>query len=208
MSNRSLTGLRVHLFVPAAQFPPCAADPHCNSDPGHACAAQHPQPRRRTFLPRFSDQAWAGHPRRHPRGKMPPAFPLPLRSASRYGPQPTGRRRCLHLPVDARMTHPGPALESAQLAVLAAAPVVSTGVRLFQVVRLLAGHAKPHARHCLASGFGNGRVALLAVKEPRTLRQFAAGPLDCVLDGGVDLVLHGAVASQPVAMVFSGNGWM
>src|SRR5690606_31490046 len=83
---------------------------------------------------------------------------------------------------------------SAQLAVLAAAAVVAAERGLLAVRRFLAGDAQAHARHGLAARLRNRCVALLAMRTAGTLRQPAARPLDPVLDGGVDLFLHRAVA--------------
>src|SRR5690606_36356285 len=51
-----------------------------------------------------------------------------------------------------------------------------------------------NARHRAASRLGDGFAALLAVRPPRSRAQAAARALDRILHGGVDLVLHGAVA--------------
>src|SRR5687768_10041007 len=83
---------------------------------------------------------------------------------------------------------------SAQLAVLAAAAVVAGGAGLFAIERLLAGDTQAHAWHRLAPRLGNGRAALLAMRQPRPPRQLAAGALDRILHGRVDLVLHRVVA--------------
>src|SRR5688572_368856 len=81
-----------------------------------------------------------------------------------------------------------------ELAVLAAASVIAGEPRLLLVMRFLAGDAQAHTGDGLASRFGNLRTAFLAMRQARSLRQLAANALDRVLDGGVDLVLHGAVA--------------
>src|SRR3546814_9489437 len=81
-----------------------------------------------------------------------------------------------------------------QLAVLAAAAVVTRARGVFLVLRFLARHAQAHAGHGLAPRLGDRRVAFFAVTESGTLRQAAARALDRVLDGRVDLVLHSGVA--------------
>ncbi len=62
------------------------------------------------------------------------------------------------------------------------------------VLGFLAGNAQAHAGDGLAPRLGNLRVALFAALEAGALGQLVAHALDAVLDGGIDLVLHGAVA--------------
>src|SRR5690606_4061507 len=112
---------------------------------------------------------------------------LRMRGAPCRVPVPYRRRR-----VNARSPPGHPA--SAQLAVLAAAAVVAGRRRFLAVQRFLARHAQAHAGHGLAPRLGDRRVAFLAVRQARTLRQAAARALDRVLDGRVDLVLHCGVA--------------
>jgi hypothetical protein len=83
---------------------------------------------------------------------------------------------------------------STKLTVLAATPVVAALAGLLLVVGFLAGDAQAHARQRLAPRLGDGGVAFFAMGQPRPLRQLTAGALDRVRDGGVDLVLYGAVA--------------
>src|SRR5262249_15625932 len=83
---------------------------------------------------------------------------------------------------------------SAQLAVLAGAPVVAAERLLFAVVRFLARYAQTHARHRAAARLGNQRLAFLAMSQARAFRHAAAGALDRVLDRRVDLILNGVVA--------------
>ena len=65
---------------------------------------------------------------------------------------------------------------------------------LLLVARLLAGDAQAHAGHGLAPRLGNRGIALLAMRQPGAARQLAARAPDGVVDGRVDLVLHGAIA--------------
>jgi len=58
----------------------------------------------------------------------------------------------------------------------------------------LAAHAQAHTGHGLAPRLGNGRLAVFAVGQPGAVAQLCAGPLDGVIDSGVDLILDGAVA--------------
>src|SRR5690606_26188306 len=83
----------------------------------------------------------------------------------------------------------------AQLAVLAAAAVVTGRLPLFAVGRLLAVDAQPYAGHGIAARLRDLRIAFLAMLQPRTLPEPGARALDRVRHGGVDLVLHRAVAS-------------
>src|SRR5688572_30129870 len=83
---------------------------------------------------------------------------------------------------------------STQLAILAATPVVAAHTALLAVVLLLARHAQAHPRHGLAPRFRNLRIAFLATRQPRSFRQPAANAFDSILDRGVDLVLHRAIA--------------
>jgi hypothetical protein len=69
---------------------------------------------------------------------------------------------------------------SAQSTVLAAATVAAAERGVLAVVRLLALHAQAHAGHGLAPGFGNRRLAVLAVAQARALRQTAARAADAV----------------------------
>src|SRR5690606_16751696 len=85
--------------------------------------------------------------------------------------------------------------DSAQLAVLAAAPVVAAvGLLLLALFGLLAADAQAHARHRLATGLGDRRVAFLAALPAGPLRQLAAGALDRVLHRCLDLFVPRAVA--------------
>src|SRR5690606_17389205 len=85
------------------------------------------------------------------------------------------------------------ACSSAQLAVLAAAPVVAAVFLFVALFGFLAGDAQPYPGHGLPARLRNRRIALLATQARRPLRQLAARTLDAVLHGRVDLVLHRAV---------------
>src|SRR3954466_1287336 len=84
----------------------------------------------------------------------------------------------------------GAAPISAQLAVLAAAPVVAGVVHGLLVRGFLASEAQSHARNGLAPRLRDLRSALGAGFQRRPARQLALGTLDRVLDGGIDLILH------------------
>src|SRR5690348_10795473 len=84
-------------------------------------------------------------------------------------------------------------LGSAQLTVLAAAPIVEA-VGLHLLIGLgLAGDAEAHPRHGFAARLGDLVAALLAVLAAGAAGQPAAHALERVLDAGVDLVLDRAV---------------
>src|SRR4051812_30127166 len=80
----------------------------------------------------------------------------------------------------------------AELAILAAAPVVAGYRHVAPVCHFLAGDAQPHARQRRAARLGNLRAAFLAMFEAWPRRQIAAGALDGVLDAGLDLLLYRA----------------
>src|SRR4029079_4274947 len=80
----------------------------------------------------------------------------------------------------------------AQLAVLAAAPVVARVVHGLLVLGFLAGEAQPHARYRLAPRVRELRAALGAGLERRPDGQLALGALDRVLHRRVDLFLYRA----------------
>lgn len=81
----------------------------------------------------------------------------------------------------------------AQLAVLAAAPVVAAGVHLRFVMSGLAGDAQAYPRDGLAACLGNGAVAFLAMAQAVTARQTAARALHGVFDAGIYLLLYRSV---------------
>lgn len=83
---------------------------------------------------------------------------------------------------------------SSELAVLAAATVVAAGTAPLQVALFLAGDTQADAGHRHTPRHWNCRIALFAALEARSLREFVASPFDAILDGGIDLILHGAVA--------------
>src|SRR5688500_7723786 len=86
------------------------------------------------------------------------------------------------------------AMESAELAVFAAAAVVAGEAGLLLVAGFLADDAEAHAGDGLAACLWNLRIAFLAAHQAGSLRELAAHALDRILDGGVDLVLYSAVA--------------
>jgi hypothetical protein len=65
--------------------------------------------------------------------------------------------------------------------------------RLTGIFHLLACHAKTHTGNRLAPGLGNRLSALFAFTQTFAAWQLAAGMLDGVLDGGVNLILYGPV---------------
>src|SRR5579862_2542962 len=76
---------------------------------------------------------------------------------------------------------------SAQLAVLAAAAVVTAEGSRTGIIRLLAGQAQPHARNRLPAGLADRLPALGTLRQPRTPRQPAACALHGIFHRGVDL---------------------
>jgi hypothetical protein len=82
-----------------------------------------------------------------------------------------------------------------ELAVLAAAPVVQPALHVQRIDLRLAWDAPSHARYRTASRLGYLLPALLAVPETLTSGEAAPGSSHLALDGGVDLFLHGSVAS-------------
>src|SRR5690606_13163963 len=123
-------------------------------------------------------------------------------SSTTGSPEPTCNRvntarrgtRCAarsRLPIAARrsVTRPSStswhatAWSSAQLAVLAAAPVVAAVFLFVALFGCLAGDAQPYPGHGLPARLRNRRIALLATQARRPLRQLAARTLDAVLHG-------------------------
>src|SRR6185437_11377181 len=88
------------------------------------------------------------------------------------------------------------AMASAQLAVLASAPVVAAERRFLAVAFGLAVHAQSHTRHGLAPRFRNGRVAFFAMAQAGTLRLLAARTRHRVGDRRVDLVLDRIIVDK------------
>jgi hypothetical protein len=83
---------------------------------------------------------------------------------------------------------------SAQLTVFAAATVVAAeSTRLF-VFGFLTGDAQAHTGNGFATRLGNLGATLLAMSQPRTAGQLLFCTLDRVLNGCVDLILHGSIA--------------
>src|SRR5690606_13605544 len=98
------------------------------------------------------------------------------------------------------------ACESAQLAVLAAAPVVDAEGGAGLVPFTLAGHAQTHAGQRRAARLGNGGVAFLAMGQALAPGQLATGALDGVLDAAVDLFLYRAVTGPAAGHVAPPEG--
>jgi hypothetical protein len=65
---------------------------------------------------------------------------------------------------------------------------------LLLIAGFLAGDAQADARQRLAPRLWNGLVAFFASRQTWPLRKLAPGTLDSILDGGIDLILHGAIA--------------
>ncbi len=82
---------------------------------------------------------------------------------------------------------------SAQLAVFAAASIVTAEAGPFVVPFGLAGHAQVYAWHGFASRRGNLGVAGFAVEQARAFRRLTTCAFDRVANGGVDLILYGVV---------------
>jgi hypothetical protein len=82
---------------------------------------------------------------------------------------------------------------SPQLAVFAAAAVITAHGLAMLIVFGLAGHAKAYARNRLAPRNRNLASAVLTVRETIAPRQFVAGALDRIFDRSVDLFLNCAV---------------
>jgi hypothetical protein len=61
------------------------------------------------------------------------------------------------------------------------------------VVLRLAGQTKPDTRNRLATRVRNPTSAFFTVRETLALGQFAAGALDGIFDGSVDLLLNRTV---------------
>jgi hypothetical protein len=82
---------------------------------------------------------------------------------------------------------------SPQLAVFAAAAVISAHGLAMLIVFGLAGHAKAYTRNRLAPRIRNLASAVLTVRETIAPWQFVAGALDGIFDRSVDLFLNCAV---------------
>jgi hypothetical protein len=86
-----------------------------------------------------------------------------------------------------------PASQLFELAILAAAPVEEGVASVCAVDLGLTLHTAPHAGKGLAPFFRDGLVAVVAEERADTARDASARALDLALDGGVDLILNGAV---------------
>src|SRR5436305_13661 len=82
----------------------------------------------------------------------------------------------------ARKGWPESQMQLAQLAILAAAAVVTAERGLLLVFVGLAGHTQTHAGHGLAPRLGDLRIAFFAALQARTFRRLAAGTLDRIGD--------------------------
>src|SRR5699024_1606165 len=97
---------------------------------------------------------------------------------------------------------------SAQLAVLAAAPVVAAEALLLGLVELfLADHAQPHARQRLSASLGDRLAALLALAQAFAFGNATAHPRQPILDRAVDLILHGIVPCPTAGHQRHASGW-
>jgi hypothetical protein len=86
---------------------------------------------------------------------------------------------------------------SAQLAVLAAAAVVSAEPLDFTIVSVLTLHAQSDAWYRVAPRLRNRCPATRTVRSAGTIRQPTFGAQDSVLDGCIDLFLNRAFARPP-----------
>src|SRR5690606_35627060 len=83
---------------------------------------------------------------------------------------------------------------SAQLTILAAAPVVSAELIHVAVFGFLARHTEADSAHRLAARLRNLRAAFLTVRQPGPARTPALSALHCIAHGRIDLILYGSVA--------------
>jgi hypothetical protein len=90
-------------------------------------------------------------------------------------------------------TSENPGIKSLQLTIFAAAPVEAGGGCLPFFKLGLTGDTQANARDCLAAGFRNSRLALLAMRQAFTVGQPAPGQFDRVFYTGIYLILHPAI---------------
>lgn len=79
---------------------------------------------------------------------------------------------------------------SAQLAVFAAPPVVTTFNCLVFILCCLAVNTQSHAGYCLAASLGNACVTFRTVAQTLTVWELAAGMANGILNSRIDLILY------------------
>jgi hypothetical protein len=92
--------------------------------------------------------------------------------------------------------------QSTQLAVLAAAPVISAELRKIAIMRLLAAQAQANASDGIPACLRYCAATFCAVTQTRTVSQATLRALDPILYGCVNLILYRAVASPTCRHVF------
>src|SRR5688572_25767649 len=110
-------------------------------------------------------------------------------------PRSMTQELCRRFPARKHWTCGPSGADLSQLAVFAAAPVVTAEAVCFAVLGFLTCNAEAHAGDGVAPGLGNRRAALGTMRQPRTGGgQAALRPAHAVLHCRVDLILYCAVA--------------